>query len=67
MYELLGAANADAPASRPSWPGRISVSRLTLYHGATALHARQAGSRLLLAAGDGRSQISGDTRVQRQA
>ena len=32
-----------------------------------ALHARQAGSRLPLAAKDGRSQISGDLRAQRKA
>jgi hypothetical protein len=67
MYKLLGAAYADAPAGWPSLPGRASVSRLTLYHGARALHAGQAGSRLPLAAEDGRSQISGDVRVQRKA
>jgi len=49
----LGNAYAGAPASWPSWPGRVSASRLTLYHGATALHARHAGSRLPLTAGMG--------------
>jgi hypothetical protein len=34
---------------------------------ASALHARQAGSRLPLTAEDRRSQISGDLRVQRRA
>jgi hypothetical protein len=43
------------------------VFRLTLHYWARALHARQAGSRLPLTAGDRRSQISGDLRVQRQA
>jgi hypothetical protein len=38
----LGAAYASAPASWPSGPGRVSVSRLTLYHWARALHARQS-------------------------
>jgi len=63
----LGAAYADAPTGWPSWPGLVSVLRLTLYHRARALHARQAGSRLPLAAEDGRSQISGDLQVQRKA
>jgi hypothetical protein len=40
------------------------VFRLTLYHGARALHARQAGSGLPLTAEDGRPQISGDTRYR---
>jgi hypothetical protein len=66
MYELLGAADARAPTSWPSEPGRVSVFRLTLQR-ARALHVRQAGSRLPLTAEDGRSQISGDLRVQRQA
>jgi hypothetical protein len=56
----LDAASFGASASWPSWPGRVSATRLTLYHGARALHARQAGSRLPLTAGDGRPQISGD-------
>ena len=63
----LGAASADAPASWPSQPDRASVFRLTPYRRARALHARQAGSRLPLTAEDGRAQISGDLRVQRQA
>ena len=63
----FGRRSTDAPASRPSWPGRVSATRLTLYHRARALHARQAGSRLPLAAEDGRSQISGDLRAQRKA
>ena len=58
----LGAASADAPASWPSWPGRVSATRLTPYHWARALHGRQAGSRLPLTTEDGRSQISGDLR-----
>jgi len=65
--QTLHAAYADAPASWPSWPGPGQSVRLTLYHGARALHARQAGSRLPLAAEDGRSQISGDLQVQRKA
>jgi hypothetical protein len=60
--QTLRAAYTDAPAIWPSQPGRVSVFRLTLYHRAKALHARQAGSRLPLAAGDGRSQISGEVR-----
>jgi hypothetical protein len=67
MCKLLGAASAGAPADWPSWPGRVSVSRPTPYHRARALHARQAGSRLPLAAEDRRAQISGDVRVQRKA
>ena len=63
----LGAAYADAPASWPAWPDRVSVFRLTLARWARALHARQAGSRLPLTAKDGRSQISGDLWVQRKA
>jgi hypothetical protein len=63
----LSAASADAPAGWPSLPGRVSVSRLTLYHRARTLHARQAGSRLPLTAEDGRSQTSGDLRAQRKA
>jgi hypothetical protein len=63
----LGAAYADVPAGWPSWPGRVSAFLLTLYHWARALHARQAGSQLPLAAEDGRSQISGDLQVQRKA
>ena len=67
MYKLLGATYADAPVGWPSKPGRVGVSRLTLYRWARALHARQAGSRLPLAAEDGRPQISGDVWVQRKA
>ena len=36
----LSAASADAPAGWPCLPGRVSVSRLTLYRWARALHAR---------------------------
>ena len=43
--QTLRAAYADALPSWPSWPGLVSMFRLTLYHGARALHARQAGSR----------------------
>jgi hypothetical protein len=63
----LRAACADAPTSWPSWPARVSVLRLRLYHRARALHARQAGSRLPLAAEDGCPQISGDVQMQRKA
>ena len=51
--QTLRAAYADALPSWPSWPGLVSMFRLTLYHGARALHARQAGSRLPLTAQDG--------------
>ena len=60
----LGAAYADAPGSWPSWPGRVSVARVTLHHRATALHARQASSRLPLTTEDVRAQISRDVQVQ---
>ena len=46
--QTLGAAYADAPVDWPSWPGWVSVFRLTLYRWAKALYARQAGSRLPL-------------------
>jgi hypothetical protein len=67
MYELLGDASADAPTGWLSWPGRVSVSALTPYHRARALHARQAGSRPPLTAEDGRAQISGEVQVPRKA
>ena len=65
--QTLRAASAGAPASWPSWPGRVSVSRMTRSHRARALHARQASSRLPRTTQDGRSQISDDLQVQRQA
>jgi len=56
--QTLDAASADAPGRR------VPVDAVPR---ARALHARQAGSRLPLAAEDGRLQISGDVRAQRQA
>jgi hypothetical protein len=40
------------------------VLRVTLHHRATALHARQASSRLPLTTEDVRAQISRDVQVQ---
>jgi len=66
MYKLWAPhPPARRPGGRPG-PGRVSVSRLTLYHRATALHARQAGSRPPLTAEDRRAQISGDLRAQQR-